>query len=315
MNDKLLLLREELLQETYTGDVYYWAKQGMNFLKENKIVLSPFFTDGNALDKSVNQKSKMYFLSTSRIKFGGYSLSNFNENHIGVILELDGSALSQHMSHKPVNYWGPAFRKYEGVNPKETKYRRMVNDENEERFFSDKPYLQPLKKYVKAIYVYCPGFYKKSEERNEKEYKDKRFVEDMADRAGSLGLKFLITDKPNEFRVLKGESLKEVNTYGKKYASLVYALKAGEKNPKNPELKSFKELATDKKYYGEHSLSYKDRLGDEERALHNYFRNNRFKEQELVNELISLMKKSKKRDFRSFLDWAISQLYRRTDNE
>ena len=309
MNDKLLLLREELLQETYTGNVYYWAKPTMNFIKENKIALSPFFTDGDALEKNVNQKSKMYFLSTSRIKFGGYSLSNFNENHIGVIVELDGPTLSQHMSHKPVNYWGDIGKKYVGVNPKETKHRRMVNDENEERFFSDNPYLQPLSKYVKAIYVYCPGFYKKFEERTDKEFEFKRLVEDMASKAGSLGLKFLITDKPNEFKVLRGESLKEADTYGKKYATLVYALKAGKKNPNNPELKGFRKLAVDKARYGESSFSYKDKLKDEERNLHNYFKRNRFKEQELVNELISLMKKSNNRTFEEFINWAIDQLY------
>lgn len=309
MKSKLLLLREELLQETYTGDVYYWAKPTMNFIKENKIALSPFFTDGDALDKSVNPKKKMYYLSTSRIKFGGYSLSNFNENHIGVIAELSGPALSQHMSNKPVNYWGDIGRKYVGVNPKETKHRRMVNDENEERFFSDNPYLQPLSKYVKAIYVYCPGFNKPTEELTDEEHKNRMFVNEMASRSASIGVKFLITDNPKEFKVLKGKTFEEKGSSSSPYIALATAIKNKTKNPSDKILEPFKKLATHKKYYGASSLSYTDKLTNEVSKMRNYIRNKRFKEQELVNELIALMKKSNKRTFEEFINWAIDQLY------
>lgn len=309
MNDKLLYLREQLLQEAYSGSVFYWAKPTMNFLKENRIALTPFFMDDDAIEKEPSAKKKLYFISTSRIKFGGYSLSNFNENNIGVIVELDGGVLSYTMKSKPIDYWGKDFRKYEGINPEETKYRRMVNNENEERFYSDNPYLQPLSKYVKNIFVYCPKFNEHDYDKlDEKDIKNRNFIREMSEKAEALGVTMLITDNSSEFKVLRGKTFKQEKSYKNKYATLVKAIKEG-KAPQDNSLKEFREYQGQVDSYGKNSSYAQRTLKELTKDMKYQLGSFRAKNKELIHETLALMKKYNKKDFESFITWASEYLY------
>jgi hypothetical protein len=114
-------------------------------LKSNEIHL---VTDlGTTADKLGSRKKfAPYYFSTSRVKFGGY-LRGMGKSGIANLV-LDGRALSQNMHGHAVDYWGPSYR----PDTIEVE-RRLQNNENEDRLFSDKPVIKPLKKYVIEIHV------------------------------------------------------------------------------------------------------------------------------------------------------------------
>jgi hypothetical protein len=288
---------KKFLTESYTGDVFYWVESASkNFLDENRITLNPYVYDSEVL-KSNNPKKKLYFLSTSRIKFGGYSLSEFYNKKIGIILVLDGNKLSEQMSNRSVDYWGKAFRN-SGDTKEQKKYNEMKYNENEERFFSDKPFLAPLNKYVKAIYVYCPAYEKDYKERTDEESDLFFKVIKMAQRANSLRVPFFVTGKESEFKVLKGEAIK-AGDYSMTIPDLIHAIKT-KTPPTNKNLRFLKDYS----YYKNERI-----LKDEAKYMHNDLLNMMNLEKDVMHEFLELMRKSGNRDISSFLKWASELFY------
>lgn len=88
---------------------------------------------------------KFYYFSVSRIKFGGY-VRSLGKTDV-VIMVIDGGKFNQRYKGGPVDYWGQEFRKAA------TGEQRLRNDENEERVFTDDPYIPNATKYIKEIHI------------------------------------------------------------------------------------------------------------------------------------------------------------------
>lgn len=86
-----------------------------------------------------------YYLSVSRIKFGGYMRQFSMSNVVNIV--LDGDKFNHRYKGGPVDYWGREFR---SVGSSESKLR---NDENEERIFSDKDSIPNATSYMKEIHI------------------------------------------------------------------------------------------------------------------------------------------------------------------
>lgn len=116
-------------------------------MTDNEFSLSPIVGTGAELDLGLKN---LYFLSTSRIKFGGYARSQVYK--FGVTLNLDGRKLSHKYSMSPVDYWGREWResmKSNGIKTEEI----LGKNENEERVFIDQPYI-PAKPYITEIHIF-----------------------------------------------------------------------------------------------------------------------------------------------------------------
>jgi hypothetical protein len=80
--------------------------------------------------------SKLYFLSCSRIKFGGYARAKTYK--CGVEFVLDGRKLANRYSGSPIDYWGESWREIakKGGGPDAIE-QFLQSDENEDRVYSD----------------------------------------------------------------------------------------------------------------------------------------------------------------------------------
>jgi hypothetical protein len=117
-------------------------------LQDNRFHLTSDLGTGSD-QKSGRKKFAPYFFSMSRIKYGGY-LRSFGKNWAGLVnLVIDGQKLNQKYHGLPVDYWGPSYR----PDTMETN-QRLRNNENEERVYSDKPYIGPVNKYIKEIHLF-----------------------------------------------------------------------------------------------------------------------------------------------------------------
>lgn len=116
----------------------------VSILKDNTFQLSTDLgTDSDAMyDRS---DDKPFFLSTSRIKYGGYARS-ISDNHL-TCLVLNGRLLSQRFYGKPVDYWGSEYR------PDTKSEYYLQNNENEDRLFSSSDHIQNASKYINEIHI------------------------------------------------------------------------------------------------------------------------------------------------------------------
>lgn len=119
----------------------------LSILKENKFRLTPAY--GTDTDQQY-QKGKLYFLSASRIKHGGYARSVFSSGT--VTLELDGKRLGDNYESVNVDYWGDEFRDSAWKSGDIKRFMRY--DENEERLITNDPEIEPASKYIKSIHVF-----------------------------------------------------------------------------------------------------------------------------------------------------------------
>lgn len=114
---------------------------------------------GTHSDNNLNKhKFKPFYLSASRIKFGGFGRS-FSEEYISCIV-LDGKRLSERLSGASVDYWGKEFRG-DIVNSKESdkEERYLRYNENEDRLFSSEGILKPAHRYIKEVHVmFCKSY-------------------------------------------------------------------------------------------------------------------------------------------------------------
>ncbi len=101
---------------------------------------------GTGADKFTD---KFYYLSMSRIKYGGYARSMAEEGLVNMV--LDGRKLGQRYKGGPVDYWGIEFRSAAKGDQK------LRNDENEERIFTDDPSIPNARKYILGIHINISG--------------------------------------------------------------------------------------------------------------------------------------------------------------
>lgn len=120
-----------LYHVTYMGNL-------LNILETDKFKLTPDI--GTQADQDLGHKSKVYYLSTSRHKLGGYGLSVGNGT---TSIVLDGVKLGQRYSGSPVDYWGPEFF---AVNPRKA--------EAEDRIYSDERFIPNATSYIKEVHMF-----------------------------------------------------------------------------------------------------------------------------------------------------------------
>lgn len=129
--------------ESVSSEVYHYTSLGKAYeiVKTNEFQLTTSL--GTQSDRL--GKDKFYYLSVSRIKYGGYSRNAIE----GVHFVLDGDKFNQRYTGGPVDYWGPSFWQ----NPELSKDQRMKSNENEERILSDDPVIPKALSYIKEVHI------------------------------------------------------------------------------------------------------------------------------------------------------------------
>ena len=141
-----------ILFERISPVVYHWTNlvELSSMLKTNVKQLNPAF--GNPSDLRHNS-GKLYFLSTSRVKWGGYSRSSFYHENIGIIVVLDGDKLNNNYAGRSVDYWGQNMRNTAFAMGRDTFLR---NNENEDRLVTNKSEIKNIKAYINEIHIFVP---------------------------------------------------------------------------------------------------------------------------------------------------------------
>ncbi len=131
------------IAEGISSVVYHFMgiRNAESVLKQNKFRLTA--SAGTGAEQALQKGDRMYYLSTTRHKLGGYHIDN---SWSGVVFELDGSKLAQNYAGQAVDYWGPEFYGRPGGKGPEKK-------EAEDRVYSYKPYITDANKYIKAVHV------------------------------------------------------------------------------------------------------------------------------------------------------------------
>jgi hypothetical protein len=131
----------DLVNESHRP-LYHATSLGSALRIINNNVFQLTFSGGTTADNTHGRK--MFYLSTSRIPNGGYTVNDYHANP-NCKFELDGSLLSQNYQIKPVDYWGAT---------RSSKYRSA--DENEDRIWSHRPTIKNAAKYIVALHVFVP---------------------------------------------------------------------------------------------------------------------------------------------------------------
>ncbi len=111
----------------------------VSILETDKFRLTPDIASSAETEHRAD-KNKVYFLSTTRHKLGGFGLTMGSR---AVTLMLDGKKLGQRYSGGAVDYWGADFRK---LDP--------VKSEAEDRIFNSKRYIDNATSYIKEVHIY-----------------------------------------------------------------------------------------------------------------------------------------------------------------
>ena len=260
-------------------------------LKDNKIHMSS--TLGSEADKIYAQKKfRPYFFSLSRVKFGGYA-GSLGEDGIATLV-FDGSKLSENYYGQPVDYWGQDFRKIDPIR----------SNENEDRVYSDKPFIGPLSKYVTAIHVNLAKVYAKHIQEPDTELSDSEWDEyfklnrvyaTIINYAAALNIQVYFYA---DFGAFKTQSTGKAVTLGQGTVkrSHAYALNELFSVSDASSLSSEGKKALDAVLY---SHDFKRAL---ETDIHNS-RNGNKEEKIVVDTLIANMRKNKLSDLQSVLDY------------
>jgi len=103
-------------------------KNALSIIQSDKFMLTPDIA--NKAEQKFRQRGKIYYLSASRIPTGKFQRS------MPITFDLDGKVLAHNHSGTQVNYFD---------NPKDS--------ENEDRVFSNSPYIDNAMKYVTSIHI------------------------------------------------------------------------------------------------------------------------------------------------------------------
>jgi len=134
---KLIQLTEGLSSILYHSTTLQAAA---TIVASNKFKLSATYANSSELDTG---SKKLFFLSTTRSKTGGYTIANAYPSNFGtVVMVLDGQELSYNYSGDPVEYWGRSILK---SHPKK--------NEMEDRVYNDEPFIPNATKYIKEIHI------------------------------------------------------------------------------------------------------------------------------------------------------------------
>jgi len=270
----------ELLNESLSKEVYHYTNRIIDILETNKFKLTSSL--GTSADDNLNPKKKFYFMSVSRVKFGGYTRSNTSKYNSSVVLVLNGDKLNQKYHAKPVDYWGREFRK----DKRAPKDSRLSADENEERLFSDKPEIPNASSYIKEIHVW-----------NYSEFKKLSALTNLAD---AKGIPLYFHKDINTFKTLNKTKSQLVDRSLKSdIGEIINFIKTG----KLVHNSTFEKAKYSIDYHkGDKEKIKKDFYFKEAvTILKNDIHNNKTTNREKINKLVEEMKKLKTRTVEDFL--------------
>ena len=149
---------QENITEGISSTVYHYVSSPVRayyIVSQNQFKLSA--SPGTDSEKTLQKGERYYYLSTTRHKLGGYHLKVFG---IGIMMNLDGEALSKNYAGKAVDYYGADW-----YGPPESFKKPYPEKEAEDRIFSYKPIIPNADKYIKEIHALYVSDYQKSEPR------------------------------------------------------------------------------------------------------------------------------------------------------
>jgi hypothetical protein len=227
----------ELLCEGLSHDLYHTTTLNklVEILGEDRFFLTA--AGGTPSDSDIND-GKFYFLSMSRIKFGGYNRSMSVDGM--VIIDLDGRKLSYNHTGKSVDYWGDDYRRaaskeYRKAKDDHDKFKDKVSgmdlsgdnflsrmnkkhydssknsvkgafdriiryDENEDRVLSDKPFIEGASKYIRGIHIML-------EHTDDIDDRVSHRIQQIAESATKLGVDIYVYDELKNFKMLNGRGV------------------------------------------------------------------------------------------------------------
>jgi len=150
IENSLKLIESHLSLAGLSPILYHYTSlhNAASILEEDQFSLPTFL--GSGADQPLS-KGKMYYLSTSRQKAGGFH----REANSGVVFELDGTKLSHKYGGTPFDYWGEEWRQITLKNSKmkDPTQQYLKLDENEDRLLTNKPNIPKASAYIKSIHV------------------------------------------------------------------------------------------------------------------------------------------------------------------
>lgn len=116
-----------------------------NFISAANILENDYFKlaadVGTQSELELSKPSKYYYMSTTRHKLGGYSLSIYDRQ---TMLVLDGKKLGARYKGAAVDYWS---------NDSVAELRGRESKEAEDRIYHTKPIIKKASSYIKEIHV------------------------------------------------------------------------------------------------------------------------------------------------------------------
>lgn len=131
---------QDILQEGISKVLYHFTStiNAEKICKDNEFKLTGSF--GIDSEEELTHKDKVYYLSTSRHKRAGFTVSNVYNNQ--VVFVLNGQKLSYNYSGKAIDYWGEDFRKND-----------PLKFESEDRIYHNKPVIPNALKYIDSVHI------------------------------------------------------------------------------------------------------------------------------------------------------------------
>lgn len=131
---------KQYLYEKLSSVLYHTtdAPAAANILNSNKFRLTPSI-EGDIEDKIGSNHD--YYMSFSRNKGSDFLKGMLSGRHPVVTFVMDGNLLSQKYKGNAVDYFAGS---------------KMKNDEFEDRLFSNQPYIEPARNYIREVHCFLP---------------------------------------------------------------------------------------------------------------------------------------------------------------
>jgi hypothetical protein len=141
----------KFLKEGITDIVYHYTNgldKARKILEENRFLTSGAYTKGEVETRF--GKGKLYYFSTARTPVNAYT----GKYPQGAIFKLDGRALAEKYSGRPVDYYGSAERGSSKASA--GGYFGTEGFEAEDRIITNDPYIEDADRYIDEIHFAIP---------------------------------------------------------------------------------------------------------------------------------------------------------------
>jgi len=299
----------DLLIEGLSPVLYHYThiEALRNILKQNKMRLSVAFGTKSDFDKNLK---KLYFLSLSRIKWGGFARSEFYDKNPSAMVVFDGKKLSNNYKGGSVDYWGREMRTSALQNKDLERY--LKNDENEDRLVSDKDEIPNIKKFIKEVHVYVPenltGRYTGELQDLDKAYKPIYYYRTesafklLNKNKATTNLKDLKLDVDDTTPFSDNEEKRELYNI----TSIINLYNA--KNFNNLEKRDNEMMTTIWRTGGSEGMYFSDLKTQIENEIHNYKKDGRYRDQ--IRELGKIIRKTKFNNVTELIHYLVRKVWK-----